>query len=337
MSIDLSTKYLGLPLRNPLIVAACPLCGDADTLRRLEEAGAAAAVLPSLFEEQLEHDEQEVNKLYENHTESFAEALSHFPELHSYNTGTKDYLELIEAAKKQVKMPIIGSLNGSSVGGWTGYAKSMQDAGVDAMELNIYFVPTDPEMTAKAVEDQYAELTQAVKDTIAVPLSVKIGPFFTSMPSLVQRVAEAGADGLVLFNRYLEPDIDLESLQVSPNLVLSSRHELRLALRWIAIVRDHTKISLAATGGVHFADDVIKALLAGADVVQMATALLRYGPPYLGKLLEEIEHWLEEHEYTSVEQMKGSLSRGNSPDPSAFERANYMKALTSFTSEFPSA
>ena len=337
MSIDLSTKYLGLPLKNPLVVAACPLCSDADTLRRLEEAGAAAAVLPSLFEEQIEHDEQEVNKLYEYQTESFAESLSHFPELTSYNTGTKDYLELIEAAKKKVTMPIIGSLNGSSVGGWTGYAKSMQDAGVDAMELNIYFVPTDPQMSAKAVEDQYAELTQAVKDTITVPLSVKIGPFFTSMPSLVQRVAEAGADGLVLFNRYLEPDIDLESLQVSPNLVLSSRHELRLALRWIAIVRDQTQISLAATGGVHFADDVIKALLAGADVVQMATALLRYGPPYLGKLLEEIERWLEEHEYTSVEQMKGSLSRGNSPDPSAFERANYMKALTSFTSEFPSA
>ena len=337
MSIDLSTKYLGLSLQNPLVVAACPLCSEADTLRRLEEAGAAAAVLPSLFEEQIEHDEQEVNKLYEFQTESFAESLTHFPELNSYNTGTKEYLDLIEAAKKQVKMPIIGSLNGASVGGWTRYAKSMQDAGVDAMELNIYFIPTDPQQPSKTVEDQYAELVEAVKDTIAVPLSVKIGPFFTSMPGLVRRVAEAGADGLVLFNRFLEPDIDLESLQVAPNLVLSSRHELRLALRWIAIVRDQTEVSLAATGGVHFADDVIKALLAGADVVQMATALLRYGPPYLGKLLEEIERWLTEHEYTSVGQMKGSLSRGNSPDPSAFERANYMKALTSFTSEFPSA
>jgi dihydroorotate dehydrogenase (fumarate) len=337
MSIDLSTKYLGLQLKNPLVVAACPLCGEADTLRRLEEAGAAAAVLPSLFEEQIEHDEQEVNKLYEFHTESFAESLTHFPELNSYNTGPKEYLDLIESAKKQVKMPIIGSLNGASVGGWTSYAKSMQDAGVDAMELNIYFIPTDPKQSSKTVEDRYAELVEAVKDTIAVPLSVKIGPFFTSMPGLVRRVAQAGANGLVLFNRFLEPDIDLESLQVSPNLVLSSRHELRLALRWIAIVRDQTDVSLAATGGVHFADDVIKALLAGADVVQMATALLRYGPPYLSKLLEEIERWLTDHEYTSVGQMKGSLSRGNSPDPSAFERANYMKALTSFTSEFPSA
>lgn len=337
MSIDLSTKYLGLQLKNPLVVAACPLCGEVDSLRRLEEAGAAAAVLPSLFEEQIEHEEQEVNKLYEFQTESYAESLTHFPELNNYNTGTKEYLDLIEAAKKQVKMPIIGSLNGASVGGWTGYAKSMQDAGVDAMELNIYFIPTDPQQSSCKVEDQYVELVAAVKESIAVPLTVKLGPYFTSVPDVVRRVAEAGADGLVLFNRFLEPDIDLESLQVAPNLVLSSRHELRLALRWIAIVRDQTKLSLAAAGGVHFADDVIKALLAGADVVQMATALLRYGPPHLSKLLEEIERWLTEHEYASVSQMKGSLSRGNSPDPSAFERANYMKALTSFTSEFPSA
>jgi len=333
MNIDLSTKYLGLPLKNPLVVAACPLCGDADTLRRLEDAGAAAAVLPSLFEEQIEHDEMQINRLYEYQSESSAEAQTHFPELGSYNTGTKEYLELIENAKKLVRMPLIGSLNGASVGGWTGYAKSMQDAGVDAMELNIYFIPTDRQQTSLEVEDGYAELVQAVKETVSVPLSVKIGPYFTSLPGLVGRIADAGADGLVLFNRFLEPDIDLESLHVAPNLVLSSRHELRLALRWIAIVRDQTEMSLAATGGVHFADDVIKALLAGADVVQMATALLRYGPPYIGKLIEEIERWLTEHEYVSVEQLKGSLSRGNSPDPSAFERANYMKALTSFTSE----
>lgn len=335
MSIDLTTKYLGLSLRNPLVVAASPLCNDADSLARLEEAGAAAAVLHSLFEEQIEHEERQLNNLYEHQTESFAESLTHFPELGSYHNSTSDYLALIEAAKKKVQMPIIGSLNGATTGGWTRYAKLMQDAGVDAIELNIYFVPTDPSAAAESVEARYAELTQAVKESISIPLSVKIGPFFTSMPGLVTRLAKAGADGLVLFNRYLEPDIDLESLQVAPNLVLSSRHELRLALRWIAIVRDYTTISLAATGGVHFADDVIKALLAGADVVQMATALLRYGPPYLGKLKEEIERWLEEHEYTSVQQMKGSLSRGNSPDPSAFERANYMKALTSFTSEFP--
>ncbi len=335
MSIDLTTKYMGLKLRNPLVVAACPLCGDADTLKRLEDAGASAAVLPSLFEEQIVHDEHEVNKLYEYQSESFAESLSYFPALNSYNTGTKEYLELLETAKSKVGIPLIGSLNGASVGGWISYAKSMVDAGADAMELNIYFIPTDPHMAALDVEQRYAELVAAVKESISVPLAVKIGPYFTSMPSLLGRISDAGADALVLFNRFLEPDIDLDTLQVAPNLVLSSRHELRLALRWIAILSDQTDISLAATGGVHFADDVIKALLAGADIVQMATALLRYGPPYVKKLLEEVERWLEEHEYASVEQMKGSLSRGNSPDPSAFERANYMKALTSFTSEFP--
>ena len=335
MSLDLTTKYMGLELKNPLVVAACPLSGDVDTLKALEDAGAAAAVLPSLFEEQIEHDEQEVNKLYEFQSESFAESLSHFPELSSYNTGTKEYLSLLETAKSKVRIPLIASLNGASTGGWTSYAKSMVDAGADAIELNIYFIPTDPAMTAVDVETHYADLVASVKSTISVPLSVKIGPYFTSMPGLIKRVGEAGADAIVLFNRFLEPDIDLETLQVAPNLVLSSRHELRLALRWIAILRDQTDISIAATGGVHFADDVIKALLAGADVVQMATALLRYGPPYVKKLLEEMERWLEEHEYVSVEQMKGSLSRGNSPDPSAFERANYMKALTSFTSEFP--
>lgn len=335
MSIDLSTKYLGLELKNPLVVAACPLCRDADTLKSLEDAGAAAAVLPSLFEEQITHDEQEVNKLYEFQTESFAESLSYFPEMGSYNTGTKEYLELLETAKKQVSMPLIGSLNGATTGGWTSYAKSIVDAGADAMELNIYYIPTDPKMASADVERHYADLVANVKQAISVPLAVKIGPYFTSMPGILKQISDAGADGIVLFNRFLEPDIDLDTLQVSPNLVLSSRHELRLALRWIAILRDYTDISLAATGGVHFADDVIKALLAGADVVQMATALLRYGPPYINKLVEELERWLEEHEYASVTQMKGSLSRGNSPDPSAFERANYMKALTSFTSEFP--
>lgn len=337
MSIDLTTKYMGLELKNPLVVAACPLSGDADTLKALEDSGAAAAVLPSLFEEQIVHDEQEVNKLYEYHSESFAESLSYFPEMSSYNTGTKEYLGLVESARSQVSMPLIGSLNGASVGGWTSYAKSIVDAGADAMELNIYYIPTDPKMTAADVEQHYAELVSTVKEAVSVPLAVKLGPFFTSMPGLLEKISDAGADAIVLFNRFLEPDIDLETLQVAPNLVLSSRHELRLALRWIAILSDQTDISIAATGGVHFADDVIKALLAGADIVQMATALLRYGPPYIKKLVEEVERWLEEHEYVSVEQMKGSLSRGNSPDPSAFERANYMKALTSFTSEFPTS
>jgi dihydroorotate dehydrogenase (fumarate) len=335
MSIDLTTNYLGLKLKNPVAVAACPLTGDLDSLKRLEEAGASAVVLPSLFEEQIVHDENEISKLYENQTESFAESLTHFPELANYNTGTTEYLEKVSAAKNALKIPVIGSLNGTSVGGWTGYAKSIEDAGADALELNIYFIPTDQAMTAEDVEKTYSELVCKVRETVSIPLAVKIGPHFTSLPHLVKQFEQDGANGLVLFNRYLEPDIDLEALQVSPNLVLSNRHELRLALRWLAILRDQTDISLAATGGIHFAEDVIKALLVGADVTMLATVLLRYGPPCVHKLLTEIQRWLEEHEYESVSQLKGSLSRGNAPDPSALERANYTKALTTFTSEHP--
>lgn len=336
MSIDLSTKYLGLELKNPVAVAACPLTGDLDSLQRLEEAGAAAAVLPSLFEEQIVHDEQEISALYEEHTESFAESISHFlPEMENYNTGCASYLALIEKAKKHVAIPIISSLNGASPGGWTRYAKSMQDAGADAIELNVYYVPTDPRMTAEVVEQQYLDVVSGVVDSVKVPVAVKIGPYFTSLPHFVPRVTEAGAAGLVLFNRFLEPDIDLETLEVAPNLVLSSRHELRLVLRWIAILRDHVSASLAATSGVHFADDVIKALLVGADVAMVATVLLRYGAATVAKLLEETQTWMEEHDYTSVAQMKGSMSHKNCPDPSGLERANYMKALTSYTNEHP--
>lgn len=336
MSIDLSTKYLGLELKNPVAVSACPLTGDVDSLQRLEEAGAAAAVLPSLFEEQIVHDEQEIGALYEEHTESFAESISHFlPEMENYNTGCDAYLALIEKAKKHVAIPIIASLNGASPGGWTRYAKSMQDAGADAIELNVYYVPTDPRMTAEVVEQQYLDVVSGVVDSVKVPVAVKIGPYFTSLPHFVPRVTEAGAAGLVLFNRFLEPDIDLETLEVAPNLVLSSRHELRLVLRWIAILRDHVSASLAATSGIHFADDVIKALLVGADVAMVATVLLRYGAATVAKLLEETQTWMEEHDYTSVAQMKGSMSHKNCPDPSGLERANYMKALTSFTNEHP--
>jgi dihydroorotate dehydrogenase (fumarate) len=232
-------------------------------------------------------------------------------------------------------MPIIGRLNGSSQGGWTRYAKLIQDAGADALEVNVYLVPTDPESTSADVEQRYIDLVATVADSITIPVSVKIGPFFTSLPNLIPRLTAAGADGVVLFNRYLEPDIDLETLEASPNLVLSSRHELRLVLRWIAILRDNVQASLAATSGVHFAEDVVKALLVGADVTQLATVLLRYGPGTLRKLLEEVEQWMEEHEYSSVEQLKGSMSHRNCPDPSSLERANYMKALTSYTSEHP--
>ncbi len=332
MTVDLSTWYLGMKLKNPLGVAACPpLTGNLDSLRRLEEAGAAFAVLPSLFEEQIEHEELELNRLFEYQTESFAEALTHFPLFDQYNTGPGEYLRHVEAAKQALSIPVIGSLNGASPGGWSRYARMIEEAGADAMELNIYFVPTDPEMTATDVEQRYVDLVAEVRQSVAIPLAVKIGPNFTSLPHFAQQLVAAGADGLVLFNRYVEADIDLETLQIKPDLVLSNRHEARVPLRWIAVLRDQIKVSLAASSGVHRMQGVVKLLLAGADVTMMASILLMKGPDFLRSLVDEVHTWLEENEYDSVEQMKGSMSRGNCPDPSALERANYMKALANYT------
>jgi dihydroorotate dehydrogenase (fumarate) len=334
MSVDLSTNYLGLKLRNPLAVAACPpLTGKVDVLRQLEDAGASMAVLPSLFEEQIEHEEVEFNRLFEYQSESFAEAISHFPALDDYNTGPKDYLNHVEAAKQAVSIPIIGSLNGCSSGGWTRYAKMIEDAGADALELNVYLVPTEVEMTAADVEQRYIDLVAKVRQSVSLPLAVKLGQNFTSLPNFAQQLVAAGADGLVLFNRYVEADIDLDTLQMKPDLVLSHRHEARVPIRWIAILRDQLDVSLAATSGVHRMQGALKLLLAGADVTMMASVLLMKGPAFIGNLLEQVEKWLEENEYDSVEQMKGSMSHGNCPDPGALERANYMKALTRYSTE----
>ena len=331
MTVDLTSRYLGLTLKNPLIASACPMTADLDKLRRLEEVGIGAAVLPSLFEEQIEHEELEVHSLYEHASDSFAEGLSYFPEMEDYNTGPSEYLELIESARQCLTIPIIASLNGSSRGGWVRYAKSMQDAGADAIELNIYFINTDIHKSSADVERQYIDLVAAVRTEVTIPLSVKVGAAFSSIPYMMNQLVQAGANGLVLFNRYLEPDIDLERLEFTPRLVLSSRHELWRPLRWIAVLRDQLKTSLAVTSGVHFADDVIKSLLAGADGVMMASLLMRYGPDSVHKLLAEITHWLQSGGYTSVEQMKGSMSLRNVPDSSVLERANYMKALVSYT------
>jgi len=336
MSVDLTTSYLGFKLRNPLGVSACPpLTGHVDTLRRLEDAGASIAVLPSLFEEQVEHEERELDRLYEYQADSFAEALTHFPALADFKTGPREYLRHVEAAKQAVSIPIVGSLNGHSRGGWVRYARMIEQAGADALELNIYFVPTDPEMTAAEVEQRYIDLVAEVRHSVACPLAVKLGTNFTSLPHFARQLIAAGADGLVLFNRYVEADIDLERLHFKPDLVLSNRHEARVAMRWIAILRDQLQASLAATGGVHRWQGAIKLLLAGADVLMMASILLVKGPECLRFLLDDLIAWLEEHEYQSIAQLKGSMSRGNCPDPSALERANYMKALTRYTMEHP--
>jgi len=331
MSVDLATKYLGLKLANPLVIAACPLTESLDNLRRLEEAGASAAVFPSLFEEQIEHDEAELARVHQFGTDSFAEALTYFPEQQDYRFGPDDYLEKIAAAKKGVSIPIIGSLNGFSRGGWTRYAKLIEQAGADALELNIYFVAADLEMTAEEVESQYLDLVAAVKKSVSIPLSVKLGPYFSSMGYMARRLVAAGADGLVLFNRFIQPDIDLENLEALPKLVLSAPYELLVPLRWAAILHGRISASLAVTGGIHDAQGMLKALLAGADVGMVASVLYKKGFGQIGTILKETAAWMEEKEYESVEQLKGSMSRENCPDPSAFQRGNYMKALTTFT------
>ncbi len=331
MSRDLGTRYLGLSLKNPLVVSACTLTGQLDQLRRFEDSGAAAVVLPSLFEEQIEHDEMAVHDFYEAHADASPEAQSFFPEVADYNTGPERYLEHVAAAKRSLAIPVIGSLNGVSTGGWIRYARLIQEAGADALELNIYFVATDPDETSETVERRYLELVAAVRQAISIPLAVKIGPYFSALPNFARRLVQAGAEGLVLFNRFLQPDIALETLTVEPRLVLSHSDELRLPLRWIAILRPQLAASLAATTGVHRAADVIKLLLAGADVTMCASALYKHGPEHLLELLEGLDTWLGERDYASVEQLKGSLSQLNAPAPGAFERANYIKTLVNFT------
>jgi dihydroorotate dehydrogenase (fumarate) len=330
MSVNLTTTYLGLKLKNPLVISACPLTGDVASLRRLEQAGAAAAVLPSLFEEQIDHDVEEMIKLHEFGSDSFAEALTYFPDDDDYRAGPEKYIENIAASKKAVKIPIIASINGTSKGGWVRYAKMMEDAGADALELNIYFVAADLDMTSEEVESRYLDLVAGVKESISVPLAVKVGPYFSSMGNMGLRLAEAGADGLVLFNRFYQPDIDLENMETQPSLHLSSPSELLIPLRWIALLHGRINASLAASGGIHDAHGLVKALSAGADVGMVASVLYQKGVDQVANILAGLQKWLEQNEYDSVEQLKGCMSRENCPDPAAFQRGNYMKALTSY-------
>ncbi|MGA9594685.1 MAG: dihydroorotate dehydrogenase-like protein [Acidimicrobiia bacterium] len=335
MTVDISTKYLGLQLPNPLVASASPLTGKLETLLQLEEAGAAAAVLPSLFEEQIEHDSWAVHDLYEYGSAISPEAFGGYvPEMESYNTGPEHYLELLEQAKEKLEIPVIASLNGMSPGGWTKYAKYMEEAGADALELNVYRVATDVNMTGGEIEQSYIDLVSDVKGSIGIPLAVKISPYFSSLASMARRLIEAGADGLVLFNRFYQPDINLEELKVKPDIVLSSPVNLRLPLRWTAILSGRIDGSLAASSGVHTGEDVVKLVLAGADVTQMASALLKYGPSHLATVLFEMESWFAEHDYTSLEQGKGSLSQAHSADPESFERTNYMRSLVSYSSRY---
>lgn len=331
MSVDLTTTYLGLELRNPLVVSASPLTADVEQLKRYVDAGAAAAVMPSLFEEQIEQESWQWYAVQNVGAEAYVECQNYFPELDGYNRGPETYLEQLEAARRAVDVPIIGSLNGATPGGWVRYARHLESAGASALELNIYFLNTDPTCSSADLEARYLDLVRSVRSEVTIPVAVKLGPYFSSLPHFARQLEGAGVQGLVLFNRFLQPDFDLEHLSVHPRMVLSSRDELRLPLRWIAILRPHLKLSLAGTSGVHFAEDALKLLLAGADAVMLASALYRHGPEHIQTLLGEIGHWLAAREYTSVRQMQGSMSQANCPDPDAFERANYMKALIQFT------
>lgn len=328
--MDVRTQYLGLQLQNPLVLSASPLSYDLDTVRRAEEAGAAALVMYSLFEEQINHEVAEVDHFLNIHNESYAEAISYFPEPGAFhNLYAEEYLEHIQRLKAAVQMPIIASLNGVSVGGWMNYAKKMEAAGADAIELNVYYVATDPQVSSADVEEVYIQDLRCVKSSVQIPVAIKLSPYFSSFANLATRLDQAGADGLVLFNRFYQPDIDLENLEVVPNLKLSSSFELRLPLRWIAILYGKIRASLAATSGVHTARDVLKLVMAGADVTMMASVLIKDGVEKISSILTDLKSWMEEHEYASLAQMKGSMSYRNVSEPAAFERANYIKTLQS--------
>ncbi len=332
--MDITTTYLGLNLRSPLVPsAAAPLSEDIDNIKRLEDAGAGAVVLHSLFEEQLLREKFELQHHLEYGTESFAEALTYFPEPDEFHVGPELYLEHIRQAKQAVQIPIIASLNGFSAGGWVEYAKLIQDAGADAIELNIYYVPTDFNMSGAQVEQNYIDTLREVKAEVSIPVTVKLSPFFSNMANMAKQLDEAGADGLVLFNRFLQPDINPEELEVEPGSILSNAQALRLPMRWIAILYGRINADLASTSGVQRGRDAIKLLMAGAKVTHVCSALLRHGIPYLQTMEIEIKSWMEEKEYESVKQMQGSMSQLHCEDKSAYERAQYMKAITSYRPE----
>ncbi len=326
----LKTTYLGLPLKNPLIASASPLSEKVETVKRLEDAGIAAVVVYSLFEEQITRESLELDHFLFSGTDSFSEALGFFPETGRYNIGADHYLEHIAALKGAVEIPVIGSLNGVSSGGWVQYAKAIEEAGADALELNLYYLPTDPALSSADIEANYLTLVKDVRAQIRIPLAVKLSPFFTALPNMAQRLSEAGAQGLVLFNRFYQPDFDLEALEVVPHLTLSTSQELLLSLRWIALLYGKVESDFALTGGVHTPEDVLKAMMAGARATAIASVLLQRGPEYAATLLEGLKTWMEEHEYESIQQMQGSMSQQALGGNAGLERANYMRVLSSY-------
>lgn len=335
--MDLSTRYLGLDLPHPLMPGASPLVDDLDTVRRLEDAGAAAIIMHSLFEEQIVQDRLTMERTLGEPAESFAEALSYFPSPDDYALGPDAYLDHIRRVKEAVSVPVIGSLNGITPAGWIDNAVLIQQAGADALEINVYIVAGDPDDTAEEVESRVVAIARDVRDAVTIPVAVKLSPFFTAIPHLVRRLGLVGVDGCVLFNRFYQPDIDIEALEVRPGLELSTSAELRLRLRWLAMLTDRVRGSLAVSGGIHTVEDVVKAVMAGADAVQVVSALLRHGPGHLAVLRTGLERWLIAHEYESLAQMRGSMSLRRSPSPAAFERGNYLKVLQSWRRNFPVA
>ncbi|MFI5174499.1 MAG: dihydroorotate dehydrogenase-like protein [Terriglobia bacterium] len=328
--MDLSTTYLGLNLRTPLVPSASPLSQEIDNIKRMEDAGASAVVLHSLFEEQLRLERYELHHHLTQGTESFAESLTYFPEPEEFHLGPDAYLEHIRKAKEATRIPIIASLNGTSVSGWTDYARRIEEAGADALELNVYYIPTDTDLSSAQVEQTYIDILRAVKHVVKIPVAFKLGPFFSNMANMARRLEQAGANGLVLFNRFYQPDIDLEELEVRPNVLLSTPQALRLPMRWIAILYGRLHLSFAATSGVHGAQDALKMLMVGASVTMLCSVLFRAGIDQIRTIEQDIRQWMEDHQYESVQQMQGSMSQKNCADPAAFERAQYMRAIKSY-------
>ena len=328
--MDLSTTYLGLTLRTPLVPSASPLSEEIDNIKRMEDAGASAVVLYSLFEEQMVQERFELYDRLTQGTESFAEALTYFPQPPQFHLGPEEYLNHIRKAKAAVAIPVIASLNGTSVGGWTSYAKQMQQAGADALELNVYYVPTDMELSVDEIEQRYVDILTAVKSVATIPVALKLGPFFSNMARMARRLDQAGADALVLFNRFYQPDIDLEALEIRPHVLLSTPQALRLPLTWIGILYGRIRANMAATSGIHQATDVLKMLMVGADVAMLCSVLLQRGIEHIRLIERGMRKWMVEHEYKSVQQMKGSMSKQNCADPAAFGRALYISTLQSY-------